>query len=105
MHSRTGIRHEPAATARIAESRERLENSEERGSSDIPHRTIWLMLNPFRKNSPGGEAQDTPRTTVGDRLAQFEQSQRRMWRLTYFLLSLTTVAYVVASWDAIRSFA
>ena len=60
---------------------------------------------PFRKDSPDGGSQDAPRATVGDRLAQFEQSQRRMWRLTYFLLSLVTIAYVLVSWDAIRSFA
>jgi two-component system NtrC family sensor kinase len=60
---------------------------------------------PFRKNSPDNGAKDTPRATVGDRLAQFEQSQRQLWRLTYFLLGLFAIAYVAVSWDAIRSFA
>src|SRR5436309_12992809 len=45
------------------------------------------------------------RTNVGDRLALFESRQRQMWRLTYFLLSLLTIAYVAVSWDTIRSFA
>ena len=62
------------------------------------------MPDPLRKDSTAG-GQDAPRATVGDRLAQFEQSQRQMWRLTYFLLSIITIAYVTVSWDAIRSFA
>ena len=60
---------------------------------------------PFRKDSPNGGAKDAPRTTVGDRLAQFEQGQRKLWRLNYGLLALVTVAFVAASWDALRSFA
>jgi PAS domain S-box-containing protein len=64
------------------------------------------MPNPFRPTSPAhGESSDAPRATVGDRLEQFEQSQRQLWRVTYFLLSLFTIAYVAVSWDAIRSFA
>lgn len=54
---------------------------------------------------PSGESSDTPRPHVGDRLAEFERRQRQLWRLTYFLLSLLTIAYVAVSWDTIRSFA
>src|SRR5437868_13721962 len=53
---------------------------------------------------PGGSPEPS-RTNVGDRLAQFERRQRQMWRITYFLLSLLTIAYVAVSWDTIRSFA
>jgi len=60
---------------------------------------------PFRKDSPDNGAKDAPRTTVGDRLAQFEQGQRKLWRLNYGLLALVTVAFVAASWDALRSLA
>src|SRR5260370_29450602 len=64
------------------------------------------MPNPLRPTSPAdGESSDAPRATVGDRLEQFERRQRQLWRLTYFLLSLFTIAYVAVSWDAIRSFA
>src|SRR5882757_4600294 len=63
------------------------------------------MPNPFRKDSAGSGAQDAPRATVGDRLAQFEQRQRQLWRMTYFLLGLLTIAYVMVSWDTVRSFA
>src|SRR6266404_3424649 len=63
------------------------------------------MLNPFRKESAGTGAKDAPRTTVGDRLVQFEQGQRKLWRLNYGLLALVTAAFVAASWDALRSFA
>jgi len=64
------------------------------------------MPNPFRPTSPAhGESSDARRATVGDRLEQFERRQRQLWRLTYFLLSLFTIAYVAVSWDAIRSFA
>src|ERR1700751_561508 len=59
----------------------------------------------FRKNSPDNGAKDAPRTTVADRLAQFEQGQRKLWRLNYGLLALVTIAFVAASWDALRSFA
>jgi PAS domain S-box-containing protein len=60
---------------------------------------------PFRKGSPDTGATDAPRATVGDRLAQFEQGQRKLWRLNYGLLALVTVAFVAASWDVLRSFA
>jgi len=63
------------------------------------------MLKPFRKESAGTGAKDAPRTTVSDRLVQFEQGQRKLWRLNYGLLALVTVAFVAASWDALRSFA
>jgi PAS domain S-box-containing protein len=52
-----------------------------------------------------GGSQDPPRSSVGDRLEKFEQRQRQLWRLTYFLLSLLTLAYVVVSWDTIRTLA
>ena len=64
------------------------------------------MPNPFRPTSPApGESSDAPRATVGDRLEQFERRQRQLWRLTYFLLSLLTIAYVFVSWQTIRSLA
>src|SRR5258708_35972869 len=63
------------------------------------------MLNPFRKESGGSGAKDGPRTTVGDRLVQFAQGQRKLWRLNYGLLALGTVAFVAASSGALRSFA
>jgi two-component system NtrC family sensor kinase len=36
---------------------------------------------------------------------QFERRQRQLWRLTYLLLSLLTIAYVAVSWDTVRAFA
>jgi uncharacterized membrane protein len=63
------------------------------------------MLNPLRKDSAGSGAQEAPRATVGDRLAQFERRQRQLWRVTYFLLGLLTIAYVMVSWGTVRSFA
>jgi PAS domain S-box-containing protein len=48
---------------------------------------------------------DQPRSNIADRLAQFERRQRQLWRLTYFLLSLLTIAYVAVSWDTVRAFA
>jgi len=42
---------------------------------------------------------------VSDRLAQFEERQRHLWRITYLLLGLLTVAYVTVSWETIRSLA
>src|SRR5215475_6835874 len=56
-------------------------------------------------SSPGGGSEELPRSSVAERLAQFEQRQKQLWRITYFLLSLLTVAYVIVSWESIRSFA
>jgi len=64
------------------------------------------MPEPFHKDSPGGGgSNEPPRSNVADRLAQFEERQRHLWRLTYGLLGLLTLAYVAVSWDAIRNFA
>ena len=52
-----------------------------------------------------GGSNEPSRSTVADRLAQFEERQRHLWRLTYFLLGLLTLAYAAASWETIRSFA
>ena len=52
-----------------------------------------------------GGSNEPPRSSVADRLAQFEERQRHLWRLTYGLLGLLTLAYVAVSWDAIRHFA
>jgi MFS superfamily sulfate permease-like transporter len=52
-----------------------------------------------------GGSKEAPRTSVADRLAQFEERQHRLWWLTYFLLFLLTLAYVIVSWPAIRAFA
>jgi PAS domain S-box-containing protein len=51
-----------------------------------------------------GDPSGQPRSNIADRLAQFEGRQRQLWRLTYFLLSLLTIAYVAVSWETIRSF-
>src|SRR5262252_5266800 len=64
------------------------------------------MANPFSQTPPAkGDSSDVPRASVGDRLEHFERRQHQLWRLTYGLLALLTVAYVVASWDAVRSLA
>src|SRR5215475_7612647 len=64
------------------------------------------MNDPFRQDVvPGGDSSEPSRSIVADRLAQFEERQRHLWRLTYFLLGLLTLAYVAASWETIRSFA
>ena len=49
--------------------------------------------------------EDPQRLGVSDRLAEFEKGQRQLWRITYVLLGLLTVAYVTASWDNIRALA
>src|SRR5215467_6791058 len=53
----------------------------------------------------GGSSDQPPRSSVADRLAHFEERQRHLWRLTYFLLGLLTLAYVVVSWQTIQAFA
>ena len=56
-------------------------------------------------SSRNGGSNEPPRPNLDDRLAQFEARQRHLWRLTYFLLGLLTLAYAVVSWQAIRAFA
>jgi PAS domain S-box-containing protein len=66
------------------------------------------MPDPFLQGSPsprGGGSNEPPRSSVADRLAQFEERQRHLWRLTYFLLGLLTLAYVFVSLPTIRDFA
>jgi PAS domain S-box-containing protein len=64
------------------------------------------MPDNFRQDGAHTEGQNPPSSAnVADRLAQFEKRQRQLWRLTYFLLGLLTVAYVLVSWDTIRSLA
>jgi len=64
------------------------------------------MPNPFSQIPPSkGGSSDAPRASLGDRLEQFERRQRQLWRLTYLLLGLLTFAYVVVSWQTIRSLA
>jgi PAS domain S-box-containing protein len=58
-----------------------------------------------QSSSPAGGSKDLPRSSVAERLAQFEERQKQLWRITYFLLSLLTIAYVIVSWESIRSFA
>jgi len=61
---------------------------------------------PFQAGLPSsGGSNQPPRASVSDRLAQFEERQRHLWRLTYLLLGLLTVAYVTVSWSTIRSLA
>jgi len=61
---------------------------------------------PFQPDSPpSGGSNQPPRASVSDRLAQFEERQRHLWRITYLLLGLLTVAYVTVSWSTIRSLA
>ena len=64
------------------------------------------MNDPFLSGPQhGGRSDEPPRSSVADRLAQFEARQRHLWRITYILLGLLTLAYVTVSWDTIRSFA
>jgi uncharacterized membrane protein YcjF (UPF0283 family) len=44
------------------------------------------------------------RSVISSRLEQFEKRQNELWRLTFIVLLLLGVAYVLTSWDAIRSF-
>ena len=62
------------------------------------------MNEPYLQDSSRG-AEDSARSSVADRLAQFEERQRQLWRVTYLILSLLAVAYVLVSWETIRAFA
>jgi PAS domain S-box-containing protein len=71
-----------------------------RAGQDRPMPDSFSQLPPSKEDSSAA-----PRSSVGDRLEQFEHRQRQLWRLTYLLFSLLTFAYVVVSWQAIRSLA
>jgi PAS domain S-box-containing protein len=43
------------------------------------------------------------RSTISDRLEQFEKRQSELWRLTFFLLLVVSVVYAAISWNTIRS--
>src|SRR5579863_4808905 len=61
---------------------------------------------PDHQNSPANDSSASPqRTTVSERLAQFERRQGELWRLTFFLLLVISVVFAVVSWDTIRSLA
>lgn len=51
--------------------------------------------------TPGSQ----PRSSISDRLAQFEKRQSELWRLTFFLLFVISIVFAVVSWNSIRSFA
>lgn len=64
------------------------------------------MQDPFPQGSPVSAGSDEPaRSSVEERLVQFEQRQRRLWRITYFILSVLAIAYVLVSWETIRAVA
>src|SRR5258706_13486641 len=50
------------------------------------------------------EPSEAPRTNVGDRLAQFEQGQRKLWRLNYGFLGLGTAAFFAGFFGGLRVF-
>src|SRR5690348_12021516 len=43
-----------------------------------------------------------PRTPADERLERFEKRQQELWRLTFFVLFLVTVAFAWLSWDWLR---
>ncbi|HEV1994728.1 MAG TPA: PAS domain S-box protein [Candidatus Acidoferrum sp.] len=51
-------------------------------------------------SSPGASI----RSVISSRFEQFEKRQNELWRLTFIVLLLLGVAYVLTSWDSIRSF-
>jgi PAS domain S-box-containing protein len=67
------------------------------------------MVMSENKQVPGTATQPTPgsqpRSSISDRLAQFEKRQSELWRLTFFLLFVVSIVFAVVSWNSIRSFA
>jgi PAS domain S-box-containing protein len=56
-------------------------------------------------SSAGSPPGSRPHRNISDRLEQFEKRQRELWRITFLLLLVISVAYVLVSWDTIRSLA
>ena len=63
------------------------------------------MLGSLPESTRGPGDSRNARISVADRLVQFEHRQRQLWRVTYLLLSLLTLAYVTVSWETVRSLA
>jgi PAS domain S-box-containing protein len=53
----------------------------------------------------GSSPQGLNRSTISDRLEQFEKRQGELWRLTFFLLLAVSIVFAVVSWSTIRSLA
>src|SRR6267143_4169463 len=61
------------------------------------------------QNGPRSTGGSSPpadhRSAISSRFEQFEKRQGELWRLTFLVLFFLGVAYVVTSWDTIRSLA
>ena len=55
--------------------------------------------------APGSTSHADKRAAISSRFEQFEKRQNELWRLTIIVLTFLGLAYVVTSWDAIRSLA
>jgi PAS domain S-box-containing protein len=60
-----------------------------------------LAQSPVSGSSPQG----VNRSTISDRLKQFEKRQGELWRLTFLLLLTVSIVFAVVSWSTIRSLA
>jgi PAS domain S-box-containing protein len=59
---------------------------------------------PAQKTSGRSTPHTDQRTAISARFEQFEKRQNELWRLTFIVLLLLGIAYVLTSWDSIRSF-
>jgi PAS domain S-box-containing protein len=57
-----------------------------------------------RRPAADSSAGASTRSVLTSRFEQFEKRQNELWRLTFLVLLLLGVAYVLTSWDAIRSY-
>ena len=59
------------------------------------------------EQQPSGEPQDSPSRDTAEpisaRLEHYDQRQRELWRLTFFLLFVVTTVFAWLSWDTLRS--
>lgn len=53
----------------------------------------------------GSSSSGLNRSTISDRLQQFEKRQSELWRLTFFLLLILSVVFAAISWNTIRALA
>ena len=60
---------------------------------------------PASGSGNGSSSAKEHRPAVSERLEQFENRQKEIWRLTFFLLFVLSLVFAVISWDTIRSLA
>ena len=73
---------------------------------DNPNRDVQTSGDTSLKSTGAGASQNenqSGKSTVSTRLAQFERRQNELWRVTFLLLIVLATVFALVSWDTVRS--